>query len=91
MCHSMTPLPDGRILLLGGRQKEGICKDMWWLDAVGWSVQALHFKWCCRLHECEVGSMHGCTIDKGEEWEHFHPKQQPWTSPRAVPAGLTPA
>jgi hypothetical protein len=34
MCHSMTPLPDGRTLLLGGRQKEGICKDMWWLDAV---------------------------------------------------------
>jgi hypothetical protein len=30
----MTPLPDGRMLLLGGRQKEGICKDMWWLDAV---------------------------------------------------------
>ncbi|WIA20924.1 hypothetical protein OEZ85_005266 [Tetradesmus obliquus] len=35
MCHSMTPLPDGRMLLLGGRQKEGICKDLWWLDAAG--------------------------------------------------------
>jgi hypothetical protein len=34
MCHSMTALPDGRMLLLGGRQKEGICKDLWWLDAV---------------------------------------------------------
>lgn len=34
MCHSMTGLRDGRLLLLGGRHKEGICRDMWWLDAV---------------------------------------------------------
>jgi hypothetical protein len=34
MCHSMTALPDGRMLLLGGRHKEGICKDLWWLDMV---------------------------------------------------------
>lgn len=34
MCHSLTPLPDGRLLLLGGRHKEGICKDLWWLDTV---------------------------------------------------------
>lgn len=34
MCHSMTPLPDGRLLVFGGRNKEGICSDMWLLDTV---------------------------------------------------------
>jgi hypothetical protein len=34
MCHSLTGLPDGRVLLLGGRNKEGICHDQWWLEQV---------------------------------------------------------
>ncbi|KAF6262051.1 hypothetical protein COO60DRAFT_1699485 [Scenedesmus sp. NREL 46B-D3] len=38
MCASMTPLPDGLLLLLGARHKEGIYQDMWWLDVAGDSV-----------------------------------------------------
>lgn len=38
MCHSLTTLSDGRMLLLGGRHKEGICRDMWWLEMVSGSV-----------------------------------------------------
>lgn len=34
MCHSLTGLSDGRLLVVGGRNKEGICRDMWLLDAV---------------------------------------------------------
>lgn len=34
MCHSLTPLPDGRLLVFGGRNKDGICSDMWLLDTV---------------------------------------------------------
>lgn len=34
MCHSLTALPDGRLLVIGGRNKEGICRDMWLLDTV---------------------------------------------------------
>lgn len=34
MCHSLTPLEDGRALLLGGRRREGICKDAFWLQLV---------------------------------------------------------
>jgi hypothetical protein len=34
MCHSLTALPDGRLLVFGGRNKEGICRDMWLLDMV---------------------------------------------------------
>ncbi|GBF95583.1 hypothetical protein Rsub_08564 [Raphidocelis subcapitata] len=30
MCHTLTPLPDGRVLLLGGRCREGIRDDAWW-------------------------------------------------------------
>ena len=26
MCHTMCALGDGRLILLGGRRKEGICK-----------------------------------------------------------------
>ncbi|KAL6764475.1 hypothetical protein V8C86DRAFT_1592041 [Haematococcus lacustris] len=31
MCHSMAALSGGRLLLVGGRRKEGICQDVWWL------------------------------------------------------------
>jgi len=34
MCHSLTALPDGRLLVIGGRNKEGICRDTWLLDTV---------------------------------------------------------
>jgi hypothetical protein len=34
MCHSLTALPDGRMLAFGGRNKEGICRDMWLLETV---------------------------------------------------------
>ncbi|KIZ03963.1 hypothetical protein MNEG_3997 [Monoraphidium neglectum] len=32
MCATLTPLRDGRVLLLGGRWREGICDDLWWLE-----------------------------------------------------------
>eukprot|EP00775_Hariotina_reticulata_P005010 gene5010-5251_t len=32
MCHSLSRLPGGRLLLLGGRHKDGICQDQWWLS-----------------------------------------------------------
>lgn len=35
MCHTLTPLADGRALLLGGRWRDGICDDAWWLAPVG--------------------------------------------------------
>lgn len=34
MCHSMTTLSDGRVLVFGGRNKDGICRDMWLADVV---------------------------------------------------------
>lgn len=34
MCHSLTCLADGRLLLLGGRTKEGLCRDVWTLAMV---------------------------------------------------------
>jgi hypothetical protein len=34
MCASLTRVPDGRLLLLGGRNKDGICRDNWWLQEV---------------------------------------------------------
>ncbi|MEW5302348.1 MAG: hypothetical protein WDW36_005145 [Sanguina aurantia] len=34
MCHSLTCLADGRLLLLGGRTKEGLCADVWTLAVV---------------------------------------------------------
>ena len=34
MAHTLTPLADGRALLLGGRWREGICSDAWWLQLV---------------------------------------------------------
>jgi host cell factor len=35
MCHTLTALPDGSLLLLGGRKREGICEDAWLLDVSG--------------------------------------------------------
>lgn len=34
MCHSLTAMGGERLLLVGGRQREGICKEAWWLSMV---------------------------------------------------------
>lgn len=37
MCHTLTALSSGRMLLLGGRRKEGICEEAWWMEPFGGS------------------------------------------------------
>jgi hypothetical protein len=52
MCATLTPTRDGRMLLLGGRWRDGVCDDAWWLQPVGFhdSCIALRSKSepCCR-------------------------------------------